>query len=108
MDLNDQSVTKSVVVSTEVLPSSESELPVTLPTLLSDAGPAARFAYEEFFFARLRNLHTRKAYRHAVHHFLSHCENLGLELTQITPRCVGQYLDQLPLAPSTKKQHLAA
>src|SRR3954463_8418027 len=105
MDSDSHSDSGIVAIPTRIALSPGSELPVAIPTLLSDAGPAARFAYEEFLFARLRNLHTRKAYRHAVHRFLSHCELLCVGLVQITPKCVGQYLDMLPLAPSARKRH---
>ena len=37
-----------------------------LPAIVADAGPAARFAWEEFLFGRLRNHHTRRAYGRAV------------------------------------------
>ena len=33
-----------------------------LPALIRDAGKAAHFAYQEFFYGKLRNLHTRVAY----------------------------------------------
>jgi site-specific recombinase XerD len=78
-----------------------------LPELVSSAGDAARFAYEEFFLGRIRNPYTRKNYLHAVHQFLGWCEHLGLELQQIAPKHVGLYLDQLPLSASTKKVHLS-
>ena len=42
----------------------------SLPEIVRLAGPSAKFAYEEFFYARIRNAHTRKAYRHAMHRFL--------------------------------------
>src|SRR3954463_6477648 len=108
MDKKGQSATELVVISSGIGPPAESVFPSGMPGLVADAGPAARFAYDEFFFGRLRNAHTRKAYRHAVHRFLASWEPLGVELSQISPRHVGQYLDRLSLSPSTKKQHLAA
>jgi site-specific recombinase XerD len=78
-----------------------------LPVLLSSLGPAAQFAWEEFIYARIRNPHTRLAYERAVRQFMRHCEGLGRELPQITPRDVASYLDQLDYAPATKKLHLA-
>ncbi len=74
-----------------------------IPAIISDAGRAAQFAYDEFFFARLRNPHTRKAYRHSVHRFLAWSRKLGCELTGISPRHVGEYLDGLPFSVATKK-----
>ena len=74
------------------------------------AGAAAVFAAEEFFFGTIRNEHTRRAYLHAVRRFLAWAEARGLDLPQIAPRDVGQYLDSLGKTTSiaTRKQHLAA
>ncbi len=89
------------------------ELPVLrnadpgLPALLDAGGPAAQFAWEEFIFAKIRNPHTRLAYERSVKQFLKHCERLGRELPQISPRDVASYLDQLNCATATKKLHLA-
>ena len=78
------------------------------PPLIASAGQAAWFAWEEFFYGKLRNEHTRRAYRRAVEQFLGWCERRGLELHGIAPRDVGWYLDQHTGSPSTKKQQLAA
>lgn len=80
----------------------------SLPAIVRSAGTAAHFAWEEFIFAQIRNPHTRAAYEHAVRKFLSHCHQLPRELHHVSPRDVAMYLDGLPLAPSTKKLHLAA
>ncbi len=79
-----------------------------IPALVSNAGDAARFAYDEFLIARIRNPHTRKAYRHAVHKFLSWCHQKGMDLCRIAPGDVGTYLDSLEYGPPTKKLHLSA
>ncbi len=79
-----------------------------LPALIESAGPAARFAWEEFIYARVRNPYTRTAYGHAVKMFLRYCEDAGRELARIAPRDVASYLDSLPFAPSTKNLHLSA
>jgi site-specific recombinase XerD len=82
-----------------------------LPEILSRAGRAAIFAADEFFFARIRNEHTRAAYLHAVRQFLTWAEAHGLELVSITPKNVGQYFDELrkkSTSIATRKQHLAA
>src|SRR5438093_1998673 len=81
------------------------------PEILSRAGPAALFAAEEFFFGRIRNAHTRSAYRIAIRRFLVWAEARGLELVGIAPKDVGQYLDGLRqenTSVATRKQHLAA
>ena len=80
----------------------------TVPPLIASAGQAAWFAWEEFFYGNCETQHTRRAYRRAVEQFLGWCEERGLELHRIAPRDVGQYLDQHPGSPSTKKQQLAA
>jgi site-specific recombinase XerD len=82
-----------------------------LPEILLRAGKPAVFAAEEFFFARIRNEHTRQAYLIAVRRFLAWAEDQGLELRAITPRAVGQYMDVLRkqnTSVATRKQHLAA
>ncbi|MFN3194040.1 MAG: tyrosine-type recombinase/integrase [Aureliella sp.] len=80
---------------------------VETPKLVHEAGPAAQFAWEEFFYGQIRNEHTRKAYGFAVRRFLEHCDRLGRELAKITPRDVATYLDGLDYAASTKKLHLS-
>lgn len=78
------------------------------PALVSMAGPAAQFAWEEFIYGTIRNPHTRRAYLFAIRQFLEHGRRLDRELARITPRDVGQYLDSLAYASGTKKLHLAA
>lgn len=78
-----------------------------IPTIVTDAGNAARFAWEEFFFGRIRSPHTRRAYHRAVRDFLAWAEPQGLRLASISPAHVGSYLDSLSLAPASKKQVLA-
>ncbi len=88
-----------------------SSLPSQFPVIVSRAGKAAVFASEEFFFGRLRNPHTRQAYLIAVRRFLHWAEAQGLELSGITPKDVGMYLDGLrneSTSVATRKQHLAA
>ena len=41
-----------------------------LPELVEQAGGAARFAWDEFFYAEHHNPHTQKAYERAVRRFL--------------------------------------
>lgn len=78
------------------------------PSLVVRSGAAAQFAWEEFIFGKIRNPHTRAAYERAIHQFLNHCEGLKKELTTVSPRDVGSYLDGLDYAPATKKLHLSA
>jgi site-specific recombinase XerD len=78
------------------------------PSALDTLGPAARFAWEEFFLGRCRNRHTRTAYARAVRQFLAWTEKKGTPVERITPGMVGQYLDQLSVSPPSKKLVLAA
>ena len=78
------------------------------PTLVSEAGAAAQFAWEEFIFGKIRNPHTRAAYERAIRRFLDHCEAIGKELHNVSPRDVGGYLDALDFAAATKKLQLSA
>jgi integrase/recombinase XerD len=78
-----------------------------IPRIVTDAGPGAQFAWEEFFYGRIRSVHTRRAYHRAVKNFLGWAETRHLPLTGISPAQVGSYLDELTLAPSSTKQILA-
>ena len=79
-----------------------------LPRLIAEAGPAAAFAWDEFFSGQLRNPHTRVAYLRSVRTFLGWLEERGVNLSQVSPGLVGSYLDQLDLSPPSKKLVLAA
>lgn len=79
-----------------------------LPEILQNAGPAARFAFEEFLHGQIRNPHTRKAYLHAVRLFCDWCEAAALDVARVTPAHVGRYLEGLAVGPPTRKLHLAA
>ena len=99
----------------ETLPAKSSERELVdqefdgaIPAIIGQAGNAARFAFEEFLFGKIRNAHTRKAYLHSTTRFLTWCERRGLRLEQIAPSDVGRFIDSLACAPSTKKVHLAA
>ncbi|TWT44526.1 Tyrosine recombinase XerC [Phycisphaerae bacterium RAS1] len=91
------------------------------PAIVRFAGNNARFAYDEFF-AGEENSHTERAYRHAVHRFLAHCESLTIALPEVTPGIVSEYLKRLqaevksrrgearrmkPASKPMKKLHLA-
>jgi site-specific recombinase XerD len=78
---------------------------LTLPSLVERAGGAARFAWDEFFFAEHHNPHTQKAYLREVRRFLAWCDGQAVELAAITPGQVGQYL--VSLGGSAAKRNLA-
>ena len=80
----------------------------TPPPLIAAAGPAAEFAWEEFFAGQIRNLHTRAAYLRAVRRLLAWCQAQGVPLDRITPGMLGRYFDELRLSVPSKKLHLAA
>ncbi len=79
-----------------------------LPELVERAGGAARFAWDEFFYAEHHNPHTQKAYMRAVRRFLGWADGQGVELAAITPGMVGQYLVSLGGSAAKRNQHLAA
>ena len=79
-----------------------------LPVLVERAGGAARFAWDEFFYAEHHNKHTQRAYQAAVRRFLAWVEGEGVELASISPGLVGQYLVALGGSPAKRNQHLAA
>lgn len=81
---------------------------MSVPDAISELGPAAEFAYEEFFAAQVRNRHTRAAYRRAVGRFLTWLGTTGRSLPEVTPGMVGAYFDSLPHSVATKKLELAA
>src|SRR3954464_12852827 len=87
---------------------------VAAPPIVRAAGPGAEYAYADFFKAKIGNSNTRKAYKRAVDRFLGWCQIRGLLLRQVTSFVVGDYVehhlndkDGRPLAPPSKKQHLA-
>ena len=106
-------------MSTEIVRNAARALAATTgaadaPAILTRAGDAARFAWDEFFGGQIENEHTRRAYLHAVQRFLAWCEARGLELHTIAPAAVGQYIRELqtrsatPASKPTRKLHLAA
>jgi integrase/recombinase XerD len=79
-----------------------------LPMLVERAGGAARFAWDEYFYAEHHNPHTQKAYMRAVRLFLGWAEGQGVELAAITPGMVGQYLVGLGGSAAKRNLHLSA
>jgi integrase/recombinase XerD len=79
-----------------------------LPVLVERAGSAARFAWDEFFFAKHHNPHTQKAYMAAVRRFLAWAEGQGVELIGVRPGMVGKYLVGLGGSASKRNLHLSA
>ena len=100
-------------MATEIIPANAQRVLVAkpdaaLPDLVERAGGAARFAWDEFFYAEHHNPHTQKAYLRAVRRFLDWCEGRGIELATITPGQVGLYLVGLGGSPAKRNLHLSA
>jgi site-specific recombinase XerD len=81
--------------------------PKTPVLFLPNAKAAERFF--DFFTANVRNKNTRRAYYKAVCRFADWCEGRGvLDLAHVKPLHVAAFIEGLPLAKPTMKQHLAA
>jgi site-specific recombinase XerD len=82
-----------------------------LPAIIHRAGPNAVFAAQEFFYGKIRNEHTRRAYQHAVKLFLNWIgKHGGGELANIAPWQVGKYFEEMKdtTGIATRNQHLSA
>src|SRR3954452_12750454 len=100
-------------MTTELVKASSVSVPAvvsqaSLPVLVERAGGAARFAWDEFFYAEHHNPHTQKAYMAAVKRFLAWAEGQGVELPSITPGMLGQYLVGLGGSPAKRNLNLSA
>jgi hypothetical protein len=77
------------------------------PLVIVEAATNARFAWDEFFAAQIRNPHTRAAYSLAIRRFFTWLEPRNIALTDIEPATVGVYFAEHPGSVPTKKLHLA-
>lgn len=96
---------------TVVPPRSNSLVPFESPAsldVLRDAGPQACFAAEEFFTARIRNPHTRKAYALPVRRFLTWLATQDVSLVDATPGHAARFLDAYGGSIPTQKLALSA
>jgi integrase/recombinase XerD len=85
------------------------DLPAGLPPLITAAGERAAWRFVDFFTATIRNPNTREAYLRAVTRFLTWCEfNDVHDVHDIRPIMIAAYIEQLPSARPTIKQHLSA
>jgi integrase/recombinase XerD len=80
----------------------------TPPAIVALRSRQARFAWDEFFAAQIRNPHTRAAYSLAVRRFFVWLEPQNIALSDIEPATVGTYFAEHPSSVPTKKLHLAA
>jgi integrase/recombinase XerD len=76
--------------------------------LIERSGNAARFAWDEYFYAEHHNPHTQRAYMTAVRRFLAWAEVQGIELPAITPRMVGEFIVGLGGSAAKQNQHPSA
>jgi site-specific recombinase XerD len=84
------------------------DTPASLPALFAPNDHAAK-RFMGFFGVHIRNPHTRRAYFRIAHHFATWCEGQGIhELAHVEPLHVAAYIETLPLAKPSVKQHLAA
>ena len=101
-------------MSMDLVPGSNAELEsgqgFVLPPIIARAGQRAQESFLEFFFASIRNEHTRLAYARAVRDFFDWCEERGVDLDKIasSPLLVSGYIENHPGSVPTIKQHLAA
>jgi len=79
-----------------------------LPELVREAGPNARFAWEEFIYGEISNENTRRAYGKAVADLLAAADAAGLGLNQITPKFVRTHFERMDASVPTKKLRLSA
>ena len=79
-----------------------------VPRIVADAGPAASFAWDEFFRGSLRNAHTRTVYSRAVRALMAWLDEREIPLARVTPGMIGGYFDELVGSVPTKKLALAA
>ncbi len=105
--MEDRAIGKRIGVGRELVAVEQGK---GLPALFA---PDARAAEKvmEFFAARIRNPHTRKAYMRAASDFSLWCGENGLRrLEQVRPLHVAAYIEGLGrrLAAPSVKQHLAA
>ncbi len=83
---------------------------IELPAILTSAGDDAINRFIEYFTARIRNRHTRRAYLRNAITFLRWCERRGFgSLQEIKPVTVAAYIERLQASHSkpTIKQNLA-
>ena len=80
---------------------------VLIPNIVLEAGANARYAWEEFLYGEISNIHTRRAYGKAVADLLNRADESGLTLSQITPKFVRSHFDKMETSVPTRKLRLA-
>ncbi len=93
-----QVIKKDLVVTGDIL----------TPSLIAEAGSNARYAWEEFIYGEISNVHTRRAYGKAVSDLLARADKSGLTLSQISPKFVRSHFEKMDTSVPTRKLRLAA
>lgn len=101
-------MTESKLPAAGLMKSVSTTCATSVPAIVERAGSGAKFAWDEFFFAKVRSPHTRRAYLRSINRFLAWCDERSLELNRVSPADVGHFMDSLDLAIASKKQALAA
>jgi hypothetical protein len=86
-------------------------VPAHAPAVIAASGPRASYRFLEFFTAKIRNAHTRRAYARAATEFFDWLAAKGVtQLGDIESIHVATYIEELSRARSapTAKQRLAA
>jgi integrase/recombinase XerD len=93
-----------------LIPQRRERRKIRLPPIIIRAGKRAEFAAKEFLGGKISNEHTERAYTRAIMRFLAWSEQQGLELIDIEPWHVGDYMKTTLAEKSipTRKQNLAA
>src|SRR5437762_13569024 len=97
----------AVIQQAEIISTDDVHTKLIVPALIADAGDAAGWRYVEFFTAKIRNPHTRRAYARACGRFFAWCEQRGLTLISIRPQDVAAWVEELQEkhgAPGLKQQ----
>ena len=80
---------------------------IEAPALVSLAGDNARYAWEEFIFGEISNVHTRRAYSKAISDLLKDAEKSKLTFAQISPKFIRKHFDKMKVSVPTKKLRLS-
>ena len=81
---------------------------LSLPSLITNAGPETAHRFVEFFLVNIRNPNTREAYARAIKQFLDWCSDRHIQFSEISSLAISAYIERHPGSAPTTNQHLAA
>lgn len=81
---------------------------LSLPSLITNAGPETAHRFVEFFLVNIRNPNTREAYARAIKQFLDWCSDRHIQFAEISSLVIAAYIERHPGSAPTINQHLAA